>query len=257
MSQLPQEFFPHNAILAALPAGEYSRLAQYLTKVTLEQGQVLNEVEQPPQDVYFLTEGIAIVVIFGAGGKQLEMSVIGNESIVGERAVFEGGLSMIRCSMMTSGTAYKLSSLILYDEFYAGGKLHDLVMRTIEARLVETSQNALCNRAHRLEQRLSRWLLLMTDRLHCDTLPLTHEKLADFLGVQRAALTVAAGNLRKAGLIELARGAFMIVDHLGLESHCCECYESTQEAVRTAYCKSWYKEALRGGGERCYITMND
>jgi CRP-like cAMP-binding protein len=246
MPPLPSGPCPHNAVLSALPTGEYQRLTQHLTKVALEKNQVLHEAGQPPQDVYFLTEGVAILSISGCAGKQLEMSIVGNEGIMGERAVFEGGLPLVHCSMMTSGTAYKLSPLVLYEEFHEGGKLHDLVMRTIEARLVETSQNALCNQIHRLEQRLSRWLLLLADRLHCDTIPLTHERMAEFLGMRRASITVAAGALRKAGLLELSRGQFTIVDRPALEARTCECYEIVQKAVYRAYCQSWHKEASYG-----------
>jgi CRP-like cAMP-binding protein len=190
---------PGNAILAALPAGEYQRLASHLTMVELEKGQVLHQEGEPPQSVYFLTEGLAILSISGAEGNSLEMSAVGNESILGERAVFEGGLPLIRCSMLTAGRAYKLPPTVLHDEFNEGGKLHDLVMRVIEARIVETSQNALCNQTHSIEQRLSRWLLLMADRLHSHTLSLTHEEVGELLGVRRSSITVAAGHLRKPG----------------------------------------------------------
>ena len=69
------------------------------------------------------------------------------------------------------------------------------------------------------------------DRVGSDQFPITQEFLSQMLGVRRAGVTEVAGVLQKAGLIRYSRGQMIILDRLGLEEACCECYRSvkTQE----------------------------
>lgn len=233
---------PHNQILEALPESEYQHLLPHMKELSLRQGQTLHEEGEAPQYVYFLIEGIVSLTVSTDEGKELGLSVVGSEGIVGERAIFEGGLPMVRCSMLTDGTAHVVGPEVLNEEFHEGGKLHDLVMRSLEARLAETSQTALCNQMHSIEQRLSRWLLTLADRLGRDQLPVTHEVIGEMLGVRRSGVTVAAGTLREAGLIEYSRGHIIILNRKGMEEQTCECYRVTRDAVESAYRKSLNNE---------------
>ncbi|HEX8236962.1 MAG TPA: Crp/Fnr family transcriptional regulator [Abditibacteriaceae bacterium] len=226
---------PSNKILEALPESEYQQLLPHFTKVSLQPGQILHHEGEVPQYAYFLLEGIASLTVSTDEGKDLGLSMVGSEGIVGERAIFEGGLPMVRCMMLTRGISYAVGPQILNEGFHEGGKLHDLVMRSLEARLAETSQTALCNQMHSIEQRLSRWLLTLADRLGHDQIPVTQELIADVLGVRRSGVTVAAGALREAGLIEYSRGCINILDRKGMEEQACECYHITKDAVERAY----------------------
>ncbi len=67
------------------------------------------------------------------------------------------------------------------------------------------------------------------DRMHAETLPLTQETLAQMLGVRRPTVTLAAGRLKKAGLIEYSRGSVKVLNHQGLESAACGCYKVIKE----------------------------
>jgi hypothetical protein len=49
------------------------------------------------------------------------------------------------------------------------------------------------------------------------------------LGVHRPTVTVAAGMLQKAGLIEYTRGSIAIRDRAGLEAASCPCYRFVTE----------------------------
>jgi hypothetical protein len=59
----------------------------------------------------------------------------------------------------------------------------------------------------------------------------THERIANMLGVRREGVTVGALKLQKAGLIRYVRGRISVLDRSGIEDRCCECYS----VVRTAY----------------------
>ena len=166
-------------------------------------------------------------------GKEVGLSIVGDESVLGERAIFKEGFFIIRCEMLTAGSGHKMSPEVFREEFERGGALHDLVLNRIEARITESAQTALCNQLHTMEQRLSRWLLVFADRLHNEELNATQEHMADLLGVRRASVTEAAVELREAGLIEYSRGLITIINRAGLEEKACECYQVIKEAVET------------------------
>lgn len=220
-----------NLLLAALPEKEYQRLLPHLKKVSLREGQILHESGMPAQDVYFLDKGVASLSVSSEEGKEVGLSIVGDESVVGERAIFKEGVFIIRCQMLTAGSGHKMSPEVFHEEFDRGEALHDLVLNRIEARITESAQTALCNQMHTLEQRLSRWLLVFADRVHNEELHITQEHMAYLLGVRRAGVTEAAGGLRDMGLIEYWRGSITILNRAGLEDKACECYQIIKEAI--------------------------
>jgi CRP-like cAMP-binding protein len=95
--------------------------------------------------------------------------------------------------------------------------------------LAELLQTTGCVRFHAVGKRLARALLLAHDRAQTDQLPLTHQLLADMLGVQREAVTLAAIKLQREGLIRYSRGKISILDRKGLEAASCGCYGASIE----------------------------
>ncbi|HEX8194626.1 MAG TPA: Crp/Fnr family transcriptional regulator [Pyrinomonadaceae bacterium] len=221
-----------NELLAALTGEELQRIAPHLKKVELRQGEVLHEADSPPNYVFFLEEGAAALSVTSPEGIDLSLSIVGNESTVGERAIFREGSFIIQCQMLTHGSGYKIQPDIFKDEFERGGTLHDFVIGRLETRLTETAQTALCSHAHSIEQRLSRWLLNLADRLKSEQLPLTQDSIANMLGVHRPGVTLAAISLQDAGYISYTRGLITIENRKGLENLTCECYEVIKQAVQ-------------------------
>lgn len=66
--------------------------------------------------------------------------------------------------------------------------------RATQALMTQTAQTAVCNRHHSVEQQLCRLLLLSLDRSGGAQLTLSHELMADMLGVRREGITGAAGS---------------------------------------------------------------
>jgi CRP-like cAMP-binding protein len=101
----------------------------------------------------------------------------------------------------------------------------------LHAFLEQVMVSVACNGAHNLKQRLARWLLMMRDRSDDDALPITQSLLAEMLGVQRPTITIAAGELEQAGLIERGRRQVTILDRQGLIGASCECYELVRTRI--------------------------
>lgn len=221
-----------NSLLAALPEAEYRRLLPHLKDVSLRKGQVLHGYDAPAQSVYFLDEGVASLSVRNEEGKGLGLSIVGNESVIGERAIFKAGVFIIKCAMLTKGSGQAMPPKAFQEEFERGGRLHDLVLNRMEARITETAQTALCNQTHTIEQRLSRWLLTLADRLHSEEFHFTQEDIADLLGVTRSATSLAATDLREAKLIEYARGSITLIDRDGLVDKSCKCYGTIGQAIK-------------------------
>jgi hypothetical protein len=68
-------------------------------------------------------------------------------------------------------------------------------------------------------------LLLTTERAGTRELPVTHEVLAQMVGVPRSAITQAAASLRAAGLIDYERARIAVKNAVRLRRKACECYE--------------------------------
>jgi CRP-like cAMP-binding protein len=233
MSQPVGASRPLNSILASLPEEEYRRLAERLKKISLARGEVLHESDAPAQYVYFLDDGVASLSVSSKGGDRLMLSIVGSEGIIGERAIFKEGSFIIHCEMLTDGAGRRMPPGVFQDEFKRGGALHQFVLNRMEARITETSQTALCNQVHSVEQRLNRWLLTLADRLRGEELHVTQEHVAGMVGVRRASITDAVAALRAEGLIETGRGTVTIIDRRKMEERACECYGIIKQAIET------------------------
>ena len=213
-----------NHLLAALPPESYARLAPHLELVAMPLGKVLCESGAFQRYVYFPTDCIISLLYVMSDGASAEISVVGNEGLVGV-AVFMGGESTTSKALVQSaGHAYRLLGQRLKDEFNLHGDLLVLMLRYSQSLITQMAQTAVCNRHHSIDQQLCRWLLLSLDRLSGNQLVMTQELIANMLGVRREGVTEAAGKLHRAGVIEYSRGHITVLDRARLEELSCECY---------------------------------
>jgi len=218
-----------NHLLDALPADVYQRMLPNLELIEMPLGKVLYESGELLRYVYFPTDCIVSLLYVMENGSPAEIAVIGNEGIVGLALFMGGETTPNRAVVQSAGHAYRLSSALVKKEFGLNGPLLRLLLVYTQALITQMSQTAACNRHHSLDQQLCRWLLLSIDRLDSNNLVMTQELIANMLGVRREGVTVAAGDLQEAGLIEYQRGHITVLDRPGLEKRVCECYQVVKQ----------------------------
>jgi CRP-like cAMP-binding protein len=191
-----------NNLLAALPQAERERLIPHLKLVPMPLGMVLYESGDVQRHVYFPTDCIVSLLYVMKDGASAEISVVGNDGVVGVALLLGGETTPSRAVVQSAGSAYRLRSKRLKDEFYRHGKAQLLLLRYTQALLTQMAQTAVCNRHHPVEQEL----------------------IANMLGVRREGVTTAAAKLQKLGIIRYSRGKVTVLDRPKLEQMCCECY---------------------------------
>jgi len=213
-----------NYLLAALPAKDYARLLPDLELVPMPLGRAIYESGGKMGYVYFPTTSIVSLLYVMESGASAEIAITGNEGLVGIALFMGGETTPSRAVVQSAGSGYRLKAGVLKREFAMGGQLQHLALRYTQALITQMSQTAVCNRHHSVEQQLCRWLLLSLDRLPSNELTMTHELIANMLGVHRIGVTRAAGELQAAGLISYSRGHITVLDRPKLEEQVCECY---------------------------------
>lgn len=213
-----------NKLLAALPVAVQGRLFPHLQLTSMPLGKVIYEPGIEMHHVYFPCDCIVSLLYVMESGSSAEISVVGNEGLVGLAVLMGGHSTPSRALVQSAGTAFCLKESHLKKEFDRHAELMILVLRYTQALITQMAQTAVCNRHHSINQQLCRWLLLSLDRLPSNKLSMTQELIANMLGVRREGVTTAAGKLQDLGIISYRRGHITVLDRLKLEALCCECY---------------------------------
>ncbi len=215
---------PRNYILSHMPAEQYANIARFLVPVELPLHMQLSMPNQSIEHLYFPTSGLISTDAITESGESVEVGVTGREGFSGVNGLLGHPQMAHTVVMQGSGMGYRIRLSVFREEFLKGGSLQQLVYSFLYMSMVQMSQSILCNRMHPVEARLARWLLTSADRMQEETLQLTQEFLSQMLGSRRSTVTVAAGALQAAGLIDYSRGRIRITDRPRLERAACECY---------------------------------
>jgi CRP-like cAMP-binding protein len=218
-----------------LPRGDLKRLIPHLESVPLTLGDVLYEPGSRIRHCYFPTEGVVSLLTVLAPHKAAEVGMVGREGLVGMSTAVGINVSQLRAVVQGTGSAMRMTAASLQKEFAASDSLHHGLFRFSQALTGQIAQTAACNRFHKAELRLARWLLVTRDRLRSDSFKLTHQFLSLMIGVRRVGVTNAAGNLAKRNLITYSRGNVRILNSKGLQAASCECYGAVKAIYGSNY----------------------
>jgi CRP-like cAMP-binding protein len=220
-----------NSLLNALPIEALKELQPSLEQVVLKRRQVLHECNLPITHAYFIERGLASLLARAGGQSTLEVGTLGRVDFVGIPLVLGAERTPYRCVVQIPGEALRIKVDDLRQVLRGIPALHQLLLRYVQARTVQSVQLVVCNARHTLKQRLARWILFAHDRIEGNELPVTHQFLGRALGVRRAGVTTAMGRMEEAGLIHRGRGRIIILNRAGLEEEACDCYRT----IRTAH----------------------
>ena len=214
----------NNLILLSLPDKEYNLLRPHLEPSDLPQHTILQEPGDKIDFAYFLNDGMASLVALSHDGRSVEVGIIGKEGMVGMSLTAGLHREIFRTIMQMSGTGMRMRSEVFQDILLSAPSLRSKLGHFGLMHGMQVAQLAACNRLHGIEQGLARWLLMCQDRFDSQLLSLTHDFLAQMLGTGRPSVSLAAGMLENAGLIENSRGTVKILNRKSLEAVACECY---------------------------------
>jgi CRP-like cAMP-binding protein len=213
-----------NQILLGMSPREFNLIRAHLQFVDLEQHRVLYEPHKKLQFMYFPNRGLISLVVVLKTGKTVEAGIVGKEGASGTALSAGVSTSALREIVQISGEGFRIKREAFQKLLSAIPEMCKALNRYVVLLGMQVSQTAACNRLHEIEQRLARWLLMAEDSAATSMLGITHDFLATMLGTDRPSVTLAAGMLQKAGLIEYGRGAVKITNRPQLEEFACECY---------------------------------
>ena len=213
----------NNDLIRHLPHSSQRRLVGCCDEVRLTPRQMLQERNLPLRHAYFLEHGAASLTARAGNCLPVEVQTLGTKDFIGIPLILGMRVSPHRCIVQVPGRALRIEADALIDLVRSDSELQKLLLRYVQATLIQSSQLAACNSRHSLQQRLARWLLVAQDKFSSREIPLTHRCMAQALGVRRAGITATMGEMEARGIIKRGRGQVRILDQLRLEELSCNC----------------------------------
>ena len=204
-----------NKLLVGLSGADLA-LLEPLESCQLNKGQILDPANQPIENVYFPESGIASVIALDDGGRRIEVGPFGREGMSGTSIVLGITSCPLETTVQLDGTAHRVSAEVLRRAVDDSSSLRQRLLSYVQAFHIQTTQTLLVNSYATVEQRLARWLLMAHDRVDGPTLSITHDYIAEMLGVRRAGVTEAVQMLEGRKFIRATRGLIEVQDRQGL-----------------------------------------
>lgn len=236
--------FRPNELLSALSDDERARIEPHMGCFELKPAEVLYEAGRSQPWVYFPCGAVVSLLHVIENGSSIEIAMVGNEGMVGMAHVLSGG-ALDRALVQSGGAALRMRADTIREEFMRGGSMQHVLLRHMQALMVQTAQVAVCNRYHTVDQQLCRWLLMSLDRLPSNDVAVTQEMVAHKIGVRRETVAAAALALQRDGAIEYKHGHLQVINRPQLEAKACECYQVARAEL--ARLLPWSSLCVSGG----------
>ena len=224
-----------NLLLQRMPPAERKALRSFCDPVEIVAEQMLQICGEPIWQLLFPLRGCVALLSQLDAHTPLELGMVGREGCIGASVVLGVAASPVQAQAQVQGLAWRLP----FDQWPAAHakctSLKPLLLRLLWVDLHQWANASGCWRFHALAPRMARWLLMRRDRADSDTFAITHEQLAEQLGVRRVGVTVAAGLMQREGLISYHRGHVTVTNRDGLAAAACSCYRRDLAAYREGF----------------------
>jgi CRP-like cAMP-binding protein len=229
MSNAPPSWLSRNTLLSVLPASSLALLDTHIEPIECDLRRVLASPGESMKFVFFPTGGCVSMIRRLVDGRAAEVGLVGREGMVGLPVLLGNDISYVEALIQASGVMLRMSADTLRKVCREDPSLQQHFLRYALVFQNLTTQSAVCNGNHALEQRAARWLLMMHDRADGDEFAMTQEFLSMMLSVHRPAVNITARLFQQSGLISYGNGRLRVIDRPGLEASACECYAAVQE----------------------------
>jgi CRP-like cAMP-binding protein len=224
-----------NRLLSALPIEEYQLISPKLEHVSLALGEILFEPPDLIRNVYFPTSAIISFLAELPEGESVEVGLVGCDGLAGVDVFLGVDKASKVATVQGAGQAWKISREAFKEAFHQHQKFRQNLLLFAHAMMSQISVSVVCNVHHKIDGRLARWLLMYHDRLDTDEFFITHEFMANMLGIRRASVSEVAKQLQDEGLVDYNRGKFRILNREGLEARSCDCYSIVRDEFDRLY----------------------
>jgi CRP-like cAMP-binding protein len=213
-----------NKPLLAVPDEEFRSIRPHLQFVDLPHHLSIQKPHRAVKYAHFPSEGLISLVVELKDGKSVEAGLLGNDGVSGMPAVLGLNRSPLREVVQISGNGFRMRVDALREILPSTPQLQMILSRYFAGLAMQLAQTAACNRLHKIEERLARWLLIAQDRVDSGIVLITHDFLATMLGTDRPSVSLAAAILQREQVIAYTRGSVRILNRKKLEQIACECY---------------------------------
>lgn len=212
-----------NQMIAQLHTDKLKKLLPHLTLNSVEVDQWVFRPHEVIQFVYFPVSAIIALQIDVADGASADIVLVGKENMVGS-GVMGGNQNFSRARVRFAGFVYKLPIEVFWSELANDRAFLKIWMAATRHMILQIAMPTVCSGRHTNEQQMVRWILNTLDKTQGQVLLVTHQAIADVLGVRRESVTQVAGKLSQDGLIEVSRGQLHVLNRPGMEAKACACY---------------------------------
>lgn len=213
-----------NLLIDGLSASTRERLQPYTEFVHLAKGRLLADVDDVIRQTFFPVGGRISALALTESGDTIELAAIGNDGFTGVTVALGDRVSPHRLVVQIAGGAYRIPVDVVQRELQRSVDFQRAALHVVQRLLTQVTQSAMCLTFHPLPQRLCRWLLACYDGTQSNTIELTHEFLAQMLGVSRPKVSQALILLEAQHLIHQGHARIHLADRHGLERASCACY---------------------------------
>ena len=225
----------YNRLLKSLSAADYRQLSPLLQFVPMPRGLILNPAGGNEAYLYFPTTSTVSLLNVMNDGEVWEGAVIGNDGLVGISLLAQATPGPTIAEVQSTGGGYRINTALLNSEAHSTNALRCLAMRYSYSLVTQIMQTAACNRHHRIEQQVCRWILLRLDRVISNELAITQGELAVLLGVRRQVVAGTIQDLQAAGILQYTRGKIKILERPKVEARACACYETIRQDTERSH----------------------